>query len=96
MNDPYIKPGSVGIFTDSQKSGWTWETINGVRIVSALPPTQRTWWDDHRLHIIWSYSSWTTLILSQAGYLADEKGAPAVVGKALKFPRKYLKSKGWW
>lgn len=92
LTDPYIMSGTV----KKIEGGYEWITVNGMVIRSVYPPLPMRWWDHRALHLIWSYSSWGTLLLAQAGTAAVEAGAPKIIGTALKTPRNLLKGRGWW
>lgn len=41
---------------------------SGVVVTSTVPFHTKRWNDGRALHIVWSYASWTTLILSSYGW----------------------------
>jgi hypothetical protein len=46
---------------------------SGVLIVSEVPFIESRWWDNPWLHLIWSYASWTSLILEGYGWSAPRR-----------------------
>ncbi len=79
LPDPNIEEGSVEQTPDGF---YYWRCANGVEVFSVEPPVKRAWWDTEPAHLIWSYASWGTLILS------DNYACP--------WPRRWLKNRGWW
>lgn len=52
---------------------FTYIAPSGVRVTSNIPPVDPKWWDGEKVHRLWSWASWITLVLHARG---------------LKFPRK--------
>lgn len=92
LRDPFVAPNSTYQRDDGM---YVWRMRSGVLIVSSVPLQKFRWWDYTYPHLIWSYSSWFTLILDQGGNLLDFKGHKAIA-KVCHWPRRALKKRGWW
>lgn len=44
------------------------EAPSGVTVTSNVPFVEPRWWDSPRRHLIWSYTSWVTMIFQSYGY----------------------------
>lgn len=50
-----------------------YEALSGVTVTSNVAPIEPKWWDRKALHWIWSYASWTTMVLASHGWKAPQK-----------------------
>ena len=46
---------------------------SGVHVQSTVPFVAPRWWDDPRVHWLWSYLSWGTMILAARGHKGPRK-----------------------
>lgn len=44
-----------------------WIAPSGIHVYSCVPEMESRWWDNPKLHWIWSYASWGTKILEAFG-----------------------------
>lgn len=52
---------------------YEWVAPSGVKVVSSAPKMEDRWWDNPWLHLFWSYTSWTTMVLADVGLVGPRR-----------------------